>query len=230
MAGHIADSVGDLMGTPQKDQNGNWNLSGRLISGLTQFSALAASASGGSSIADINTATNAAKNEVEENCLEHGCKSIEQLLKEATMPIIEGFKNVVDAVGKAAEPDYATANVGALSGNAGVAVNLHDGTTFVSGGVSQTFPPTGSFKLSPSASIGWIFGDDGAQGTNNFLGGDGGQAFISIPTPWKVNFFGAISQGYGGGTAIELGVSTLNRPQIGLIPLSHSTVLAGERK
>ncbi len=44
---------------------------GRLISGLTQFSALAVSVSGGASIADINTATNAAKNAVENNYLNH---------------------------------------------------------------------------------------------------------------------------------------------------------------
>ncbi|WP_250436931.1 polymorphic toxin type 22 domain-containing protein [Caballeronia sp. ATUFL_F2_KS9A] len=107
--------------------------------------------------------------------------------------------------------------------------NLYDGTRYVSAGVTQTFPP-GSWSPGFTSSLGWIFGARDASSTNAFMNGDGNQAFVSIPTPWKVNAFGAVTHAYGGATAVEIGVTTPSGFTFGVTPWSHSVPIGGSKQ
>ncbi|WP_277185614.1 polymorphic toxin type 22 domain-containing protein [Caballeronia sp. BR00000012568055] len=49
---------------------------------------------------------------------------------------------------------------------------------------------------------------ESGDATNAFLNGDGNQAFISIPTPWRFNVIGALTHAYGGSTALEVGIGS----------------------
>ncbi|MDR5777539.1 MULTISPECIES: polymorphic toxin type 22 domain-containing protein [unclassified Caballeronia] len=89
--------------------------------------------------------------------------------------------------GRGLAPDYATIGSGSLSASAGLSVNLHDGTTYAAGGVTQSNPGSISIRPSGVASFGWIFGDRTTAGTNSFMNGDGAQGYVSIPTPFDVN-------------------------------------------
>jgi filamentous hemagglutinin len=148
--------------------------------------------------------------------------------------VIQAQAEMSKAIGEttiagASSPNYATVGASTLSGSGGGAINLYDGTRYVSAGVTQTFPPA-SWALGFTGSIGWILGARDAQSTNAFLNGDGNQAFISIPTPWKVNAFAAITHGYGSATAIEVGVTTPSGLTVGVTPWSHSVPLSGSKK
>ncbi|MDR5835907.1 polymorphic toxin type 22 domain-containing protein [Caballeronia sp. LZ034LL] len=125
-------------------------------------------------------------------------------------------------------PNYATVGASSLSGSVGGAVNLYDGARYVSAGVTQTFPP-GSWAPGFTGSLGWIFGARDANSTNAFMNGDGNQAFISIPTPWKVNAFSAVTHAYGGSTAIEIGVTTPSGLTFGVTPWGHSVPIGGSK-
>jgi filamentous hemagglutinin len=122
--------------------------------------------------------------------------------------------------GRGLAGDYVSGSASVLSGAAGAARNLHDGTTYVSGGVSQPFPAA-SWNPGLTATIGWIYGANDAKSVNDFLNGDSNQAYISIPTPFKVNVIAALTHAYGGSTAFELGVSTPGELNFGVMPWSH---------
>lgn len=125
--------------------------------------------------------------------------------------------------GRGLLPDYVTVSGGALSGTVGGAMNLHDGTKYLSTGVVLTNPSAVSFSLGGAMSFGWIFGANNGNDTNSFINGDGNQAFISIPTPFRVNGYAAITHAYGGATAIEFGVASPGRISFGLMPWGHSS-------
>ncbi|APA89826.2 hemagglutinin repeat-containing protein (plasmid) [Paraburkholderia sprentiae WSM5005] len=128
-----------------------------------------------------------------------------------------------DAAAGTLQPNYATLNFGVLSGAAGGAINLYDGTKYLAFGVAQGNPASTNWSLGASATVGWIFGANNAASTNNFMNGDGNQAFISIPTPLPFNIVGAVTHGYGGATAVEVGVGTPgDKISYGVIPWSHS--------
>lgn len=129
-------------------------------------------------------------------------------------------------------PDYMTGSVGALSGTGTVTgvVNLYDGSTYLSGGVSQVNPSAMSWKPGLSGTVGWIFGAHDASATSAFIKGDANQAFVSIPTPWDFNVVGAITHSYGGATAVEVGIGQLGEPTYGIQPWSHSTPVTGPIK
>lgn len=55
----------------------------------------------------------------------------------------------------------------------------------------------------------------------DFMSGDGNQAFISIPTLFQFNVVGALTQSYGGSTAIELGIASPGELGFGVAPWSH---------
>jgi filamentous hemagglutinin len=99
-------------------------------------------------------------------------------------------------------PNYATLNVGLLSASAGGAINLADGTKYLAFGVGQSNPSSISWTPGGSATLGWIWGANGAAATNAFLNGDGNQVFVSIPTPLPFNVITALTHGYGGATAL----------------------------
>ncbi len=120
-------------------------------------------------------------------------------------------------------PDYATVGSGSLSAAGSVLVNLHDGTTYLAGGVAQSDPRGVSFKPGLAGTVGWILGARDASSTNSFLYGDGNQAYISIPTPWKGNLYMALTHAYGGSTALEVGAALPGKLSFGLSPFSHST-------
>jgi filamentous hemagglutinin len=126
-------------------------------------------------------------------------------------------------------PNYVSGGISVLSGTGGAAINLYDGTTYVSGGVTQNFPIS-AWNPGLTGTIGWIFGAHDAQATNAFLNGDGNQAFISIPTPFKVNLVGAVTHAYGGATAIEVGIGSPGDVGFGVTPWSHSTPVIGTGK
>jgi hypothetical protein len=68
--------------------------------------------------------------------------------------------------------------------------------------------------------------DIGAQdagSTNSFLNGDGSQYFVSVPTPFGVNAFGAITHAYGGSTAVEIGFGSPGGKTVGVMPWGHSS-------
>jgi len=122
--------------------------------------------------------------------------------------------------GRGLAGDYVSGGASILSGAAGVSKNLYDGTTYVSGGVSQPFPGA-SWNPGLTATVGWVYGANDAKSVNDFLNGDGNQAYISIPTPFKANVVAAITHAYGGSTAFELGVSTPGELNFGVTPWSH---------
>ncbi|MDR5815745.1 polymorphic toxin type 22 domain-containing protein, partial [Caballeronia sp. LZ033] len=126
-------------------------------------------------------------------------------------------------------PDYATIGSGALSASAGLSVNLHDGTTYAAGGVTQNNPGSISVRPGGVASFGWIFGDRTAVGTNSFMNGDGVQGFISVPTLFNVNAFLAITHAYGGNTALEVGVASPGSTSFGASLFSHSVPISGSK-
>jgi filamentous hemagglutinin len=128
-----------------------------------------------------------------------------------------------DAAAGSIQPNYATANGGVLSANATFAVNLYDGQRYVGGGVSMTNPSAISWMPSGTATLGWIFGAHDAGATNSFLNGDGSQYFVSVPTPFGVNAFGAITHAYGGSTAVEIGFGSPGGKTIGVMPWGHSS-------
>ncbi|WP_329959702.1 hemagglutinin repeat-containing protein [Paraburkholderia translucens] len=128
-----------------------------------------------------------------------------------------------DAAAGSLQPNYATANGGVLSANGTVAVNLYDGQRYVGGGVSMTNPSAVSWMPSGTATLGWIFGAQDAGATNSFLNGDGSQYFVSVPTPFGVNAFGAITHAYGGSTAVEIGFGSPGGKTIGVMPWGHSS-------
>ena len=129
----------------------------------------------------------------------------------------------------AISPNYATANAGALSGNGSTAINLYDGQQYFGGGVAMTNPSSVSWMPSGTVTLGWIFGARDAGSTNNFMNGDGTQAFVSVPTPCRVNLFGAVTHAYGGSTAIEIGVGTPGGISYGVMPWGHSTPVGGKK-
>ncbi|WP_011296283.1 hemagglutinin repeat-containing protein [Cupriavidus necator] len=122
--------------------------------------------------------------------------------------------------GRGLIPDYATGGVSVLSGSASATVNLYDGTSYVAGGVTQNFPSV-SWKPGVTGTVGWIFGANDAKAANSFLNGDGNQAFVSIPTPFKFNVVGAVTHAYGGSTAIEFGLGSPGTIGYGVTPWSH---------
>ncbi|WP_459621997.1 polymorphic toxin type 22 domain-containing protein, partial [Burkholderia sp. 3C] len=119
-------------------------------------------------------------------------------------------------------PNYVTLNFGVLSGSAGGVVNLDDGTKYLAVGVGQSNPSAISWLPGGGATLGWIWGARGADATNAFLNGDGNQAFVSIPTPWRFNVVGAVTHAYGGSTAIEIGVGSPGGSSFGIVPWNHS--------
>jgi filamentous hemagglutinin len=123
--------------------------------------------------------------------------------------------------GRGLAGDYMSGGVSVLSGTAGVARNLYDGTTYVSAGVSQPFPGA-SWNPGLTATVGWVYGANDAKSVKDFLNGDGNQAYISIPTPFRVNVVAALTHAYGGSTALELGVSSPGELNFGITPWSHS--------
>ncbi|OLL31544.1 filamentous hemagglutinin [Burkholderia sp. SRS-W-2-2016] len=132
--------------------------------------------------------------------------------------------------GRGLAPDYATIGSGSLSASADLSVNLHDGTTYAAGGITQSNPGSISVKPGGVASLGWIFGDRTGAGTNSFMNGDGVQGFISVPTPFNVNAFLAITHAYGGNTALEVGVATPGSTSFGVSPFSHSIPISGSKE
>ncbi|NUX52418.1 hemagglutinin repeat-containing protein [Paraburkholderia youngii] len=133
-----------------------------------------------------------------------------------------------DAAAGSLQPNYATANGGVLSANGTLAVNLYDGQRYVGGGVSITNPSAVSWMPSGTATLGWIFGAQDAGSTNSFLNGDGSQYFISVPTPFGVNAFGAITHAYGGSTAVEIGFGSPGGKTIGVMPWGHSSPVSAK--
>ncbi|WJF91788.1 polymorphic toxin type 22 domain-containing protein [Paraburkholderia bonniea] len=131
--------------------------------------------------------------------------------------------------GRGLAPDYATIGSGSLSASAGLSVNLHDETAYVAGGVTQSNPGSISVRPGGVASFGWIFGDRTAAGTNSFMNGDGVQGFISVPTPFDVNAFLAITHACGGNTALEVGVASPGSTSFGVSPFSHSVPISGSK-
>ncbi|MGF6415365.1 filamentous hemagglutinin [Paraburkholderia sp. MM5482-R2] len=128
-----------------------------------------------------------------------------------------------DAAAGTLQPNYATANGGVLSANGTLAVNLYDGHRYVGSGVSMTNPSAVSWMPSGTATLGWIFGAQDADATNSFLNGDGSQYFVSVPTPFGVNVFGAVTHAYGGSTAVEIGFGSPGGKTIGVMPWGHSS-------
>lgn len=120
------------------------------------------------------------------------------------------------------KPDYASTTVGSLSAQGGAAVNLRDGTQFVSGGVAMVDPRGNSFKPGVTGSVGWIWGADNSTKVNDFLGGDGNQFSVSIPTATPVNVFLAVTHSYGGSTALEIGVANPGKLSGAISPISHA--------
>uniref|UniRef100_UPI0020284855 polymorphic toxin type 22 domain-containing protein n=1 Tax=Caballeronia sp. GAWG2-1 TaxID=2921744 RepID=UPI0020284855 len=123
----------------------------------------------------------------------------------------------------AMSPNYATLSFGVLSGSAGGVINLDDGTKYLAVGVGQSNPSAISWSPSASSTLGWIWGARTADATNAFLNGDGNQAFVSIPTLWRLNVVGVITHAYGGSTAIEVGVGSPGGISFGIVFWSHST-------
>ncbi|MDR3409740.1 MAG: polymorphic toxin type 22 domain-containing protein [Formivibrio sp.] len=131
--------------------------------------------------------------------------------------------------GRGVTPDYATIGSGSLSASGSVLVNLHDGTVYLAGGVTQSNPGSISIKPGAVASIGWIFNAGSASSVNGFLTGAGNQGYVSIPTPFDANVYFGISHSYGGSTALELGIATPGKISFGISPFSQSTPVLNQK-
>ena len=101
-------------------------------------------------------------------------------------------------------------------------MNLYNGNSYGTAGVTIANPSSIAFKPGGQVTLGWILGANDAQSTDAFLSGDANQAFVSIPTPWKFNAFGAITHSYGGRTAVEFGIALPGSFNYGVVPIAHS--------
>ena len=143
---------------------------------------------------------------------------------EATLnAAIQAQRDLAQQASGAISPNYATLSFGVLSGSAGGVINLDDGTKYLAVSVGQTNPSAVSWSPGASSTLGWIWGARNGEATNAFLNGDGNQAFVSLPTPWRFNVIGAVTHAYGGSTAIEVGVGSPGGTSFGIVPWSHST-------
>ncbi len=86
-------------------------------------------------------------------------------------------------VGRGVAGDYATVNIGSLSENVTGAINLHDSSAYVGGGVVMANSSSVTFRPGVSGTVGYIIGSNSTQATSDFLAGDGMQGFVSIPAP-----------------------------------------------
>ncbi|MFM0500963.1 hemagglutinin repeat-containing protein [Paraburkholderia caffeinilytica] len=130
--------------------------------------------------------------------------------------------------GRGVAGDYATVNVGSLSGNVTGAVNLYDHSLYVGGSVVMANPSSIAFTPGISGTVGYIIGKNSAQGTRDFLAGDGIQGFVSIPTPFGFNAIGAVTHAYDGATAIEFGVGQPGSVSFGISPWGHTRQVTGK--
>ena len=130
--------------------------------------------------------------------------------------------------GRGVAGDYATVNVGSLSGNVTGAVNLYDNSLYVGGSVVMGNPSSIAFTPGISGTVGYIIGKNSAQGTRDFLAGDGMQGFVSIPTPFGFNAIGAVTHAYDGATAIEFGVGQPGSVSFGISPWGHTRQVTGK--
>ncbi|WP_153074309.1 polymorphic toxin type 22 domain-containing protein [Paraburkholderia bonniea] len=131
-------------------------------------------------------------------------------------------------VGRGLAGDYATVNVGSLSGNVTGAVNLYDNSLYVGGSVVMANPSSIAFMPGISGTVGYIIGKNSAQGTRDFLAGDGMRGFVSIPTPFGFNAIGAVTHAYDGATAIEFGVGQPGSVSFGISPWGHIKQVTGK--
>jgi hypothetical protein len=108
------------------------------------------------------------------------------------------YKYPTDSIYQIPPPNYASVGGNALGGSAGVAVNLHNGQMYGSGGGSVPVEAGAEFVF------GWILNGgsdalDPGKTTNNFLSGTGasgaGCYFICV----------GLNHSFGGATAIEIG-------------------------
>ncbi|WP_415749141.1 polymorphic toxin type 22 domain-containing protein [Burkholderia sp. BCC1998] len=103
-------------------------------------------------------------------------------------------------------------------------------TTYVSGGVTQANPRSITTMPGIVGTLGWIWGAHDATSTNSFMTGDATQAYLSVPTPFDVNAFIAITHSYGGSTALELGIASPGKISFGVSPFSHAVPLSNPKK
>ncbi|RQG98921.1 hemagglutinin repeat-containing protein, partial [Paraburkholderia dinghuensis] len=132
----------------------------------------------------------------------------------------------INAIG----PNYLTVGSGSLSASGSVAMNLYDGTTYLSGGVVQSNPRSITVMPGLVGAFGWIFGANDAASTNSFLTGSGTQAYISVPTPIDANAYIAITHSYGGSTALELGIAAPGKISYGYAPFSNAAPVTNPKK
>ncbi len=135
----------------------------------------------------------------------------------------QGTGNAVNTAIDVARPSYVSVSATSLSATAGVNVNLYDGTTYLSGGVAQPNPSAITWRPGGAVTAGWIFGANNAASVNAFLGGDGNQFSLSIPTGGPANLVLGVTHSYGGSTALEVGAGTPGSVSWSIAPLSHST-------
>lgn len=110
-----------------------------------------------------------------------------------------------------------------MAGTVQTSISLHDGAIFVAGGVQANDPRSTSWKPGVGISIGKIIAWSSAESVRDFLGGDGGQFSVSIPTPLPFNMTLGVNKSYGGSTAVEVGITMRGPPAAGVSPLQHST-------
>ncbi len=159
-AGAFGGVAGEMMGQIMGD---NYNLNAKdknneradflnTVTTLTSLSAQIVNLDGG-------IAGSTASNAVENNCLEHGCKSMEQLLKEATMPIIDKVTDTANKIVNVLNPDYATANLSGFGAAVGVGIDQNGQVTGSGGGAIPVKP-------SANAVIGFKVYDGGSENSN----------------------------------------------------------------
>jgi len=86
------------------------------------------------------------------------------------------------------------------------------------------------FGLATGMTAGYIFGVNDARGTNEFLGGSGAQASISVSVFGRFNFTMGVNHSYGGATAIEFGLAPPGAFGVGYSPFGYSTPVTGDKK
>lgn len=126
-------------------------------------------------------------------------------------PVRQAWDGGATAIASAVRgPDYAVVSANIYVASGSLAINFHNGNTYVQGGLTRAYPSP-SFKPGGSAVLGSILacGVDGDR-VDKFLNGGGNNAsyFAPLgPNPF-IGAGGGISHSYGGDTALEYGLGT----------------------
>jgi hypothetical protein len=143
-------------------------------------------------------------------------------------PFGTGEDRIGKPVGRGLLPDFMA--VSATSPVPGTAINLHDGTQYVTqAGPTATLPPSAAGGFCPTLTFGWVQNAHNASEVGGFLGGNASQTAVSFPLGrLPVNGVVAVTKALPDGkVAVELGITCPSKePSVTITPFSTSVPVA----